>query len=571
MSRVAWSRYGGEDIEAVVAMFVNRERTRSTRITPSRGDGGVDILDRNAEDNGGDVVYQVKRYTKALTSDQKQAVKASLARLMEDPRWKTLKVHEWRLVTPWDPYPEEENWLQDVGQEHGVRAVWHGLAYVEQLAAKYSDVIDYYLNGRNAEIVEMAKTLAAHFSTGGSQDGLSVQEVSEQVKRALQVLDKDPHYRYEHRFGQGALPGPSERPGLVLSYLRQNTTTTHWIIVDVIALCAASVTERPISVTGALSVEPGSDFEKTFRDFVTYGAGFTSPKGAYDGELDAPGGLGGRLVGATMTAQPPPDLGDNRELHLEVLDPDGALLGAVDLNRVERTQGQGGVRVVLEEINQVFTLEDKLNVVDQVVTRTVEIGEMIGKPVAAVQPALSFLSHCHEPNSGRLSIRHTPAHLGAPDNNIAILVDDDDRREVTALARQIETLVALQQHTGTLITVPDPRATTRDQIRGWLFAAALFRGETVTAKYAEGRCVIVELDASVAIPNGTFSITSPLNVEVGQLVLSLGTVDVELPNPTLLRRQEATGRVRYQFTTPERVLRYRIPAVGDAERVAHSG
>ncbi|MDF9878820.1 hypothetical protein [Cellulosimicrobium cellulans] len=49
MSRVEWTRLEGNDVEAVVSMFVNRERPRSVQITPSQGDGGVDILDRNAD------------------------------------------------------------------------------------------------------------------------------------------------------------------------------------------------------------------------------------------------------------------------------------------------------------------------------------------------------------------------------------------------------------------------------------------------------------------------------------------------------------------------------------------
>jgi hypothetical protein len=53
----------GDDVEAVVAMFVNRERPRSVRITPSRGDGVVDILDRDAAGDRSDEVYQVKRYS----------------------------------------------------------------------------------------------------------------------------------------------------------------------------------------------------------------------------------------------------------------------------------------------------------------------------------------------------------------------------------------------------------------------------------------------------------------------------------------------------------------------------
>ena len=85
MSRVEWTRTDGNDVEAVVAMCVNRLRPNSTRITPSRGDGGVDILDRDTPI--GDVVIQVKRYDEPLDSTQKREVEASLLRVLTDPRW----------------------------------------------------------------------------------------------------------------------------------------------------------------------------------------------------------------------------------------------------------------------------------------------------------------------------------------------------------------------------------------------------------------------------------------------------------------------------------------------------
>ena len=97
MTRIAWERYEGNDIEAVVAMLINREHPNSVRITPSRGDGGVDILDRGAAADGGDVVYQVKRYTKPLSANQQDRVEESWSRLQSDPRWEALNVEEGRV------------------------------------------------------------------------------------------------------------------------------------------------------------------------------------------------------------------------------------------------------------------------------------------------------------------------------------------------------------------------------------------------------------------------------------------------------------------------------------------
>jgi hypothetical protein len=126
MTLVEWTRLEGGQVEAVVAMMVNRERPNPVRITPSRGDGGVDILDRKAGPGGSDLVYQVKRYTDKLTAKQKKDIEDSLVTLMKDERWAELNVVEWHLVTPWNPSPEAENCLQDLGREHGVTPIWHG-------------------------------------------------------------------------------------------------------------------------------------------------------------------------------------------------------------------------------------------------------------------------------------------------------------------------------------------------------------------------------------------------------------------------------------------------------------
>ena len=46
MSRIEWARYSGEEIEHAIAMFIGSEDSLAEKITPSRGDGGIDILSR---------------------------------------------------------------------------------------------------------------------------------------------------------------------------------------------------------------------------------------------------------------------------------------------------------------------------------------------------------------------------------------------------------------------------------------------------------------------------------------------------------------------------------------------
>lgn len=400
--------------------FVNREHPNSTRITPSRGDGGVDILDRGAGPGGTDVVYQVKRYTEPLEKKEKDAVEKSLTTLMKDPRWASLNVEEWHLVLPWDPSPEADKWLQDFGKEQGVKPIWNGLTHVEALATKYPEVIDYYLHGGRSRMEEAYKVVATALGGANTAGGLSVPAVQDMVGTALRTLEDDPHCRYEHRFGSGDMPPFSSRPGLVLHMASQDNATGKWTVVDVIARCAASTFERPILIDGSLKVESGGDAHKAFQDFVSYGSPSQSPDASFSGKLDAPGGLGRPLDDATVAAwSTNKDLGDDPELHLEILAPDRKVLGAVDLDRIERSHGTEGYRVVLQETNGVFEMEDRYNLSGSDSSRRLTFNDLTGMPATKVLSAVTFLSHCHSPNVGRLSRRYTPPERGILDSNLA--------------------------------------------------------------------------------------------------------------------------------------------------------
>ena len=567
MTRVEWTRLEGNDVEAVVAMFINREHPYSVRITPSKGDGGIDILDRNVDGAGRDVVYQVKRYTGPLTNGHKNEIEGSLKRLKgpqsdkdeikKDPRWESLDVEEWHLVTPWDPTPEAELWLQGLGQTYGVKPLWDGLVTVEQLAAKYGDVVDYYLHGGREKIAEIYNQVAALFAVGQPGEGRDVPSVGARVQKALGTLDHDPHYRYEHRFGEGTLPPPGDRPGLVFSWMAADKKTGRWTVVDVIARCAASTQERPITVEGHVRLEPGSDAEKAYQDFLTYGAPFTSPADTYYGQIDAPGGLGGPLEGAGISVWSLLEVGDNPELYQEVLDPEGKVLGGVNLNRIDRSQGAGGWRVVLEEEHKVFSLEDWYKLDDLTGKRTFRLGDIVGEPVAVVAPALTFVAHCHPPNVRRLSIRHTPPEKGSTDAAV-MLAPEELRTRIERMAGLISMLAAFQQQASSVIAVPDLAGVADEQIREWQFADALLRGHEATVTYPEDHGLVVELDAGVEVSDGDTVIVMPLTTTVGSQRIELGDMQVELKDATVVSSQEKNGRTVHVFKTPDRRVHYRL-------------
>jgi hypothetical protein len=557
MTRLEWTRFEGNDTEAVVAMCINREHPNSVRITPSRGDGGIDILDRGAAADGGDVVYQVKRHTDPLSTKQKNDAEESLLRLKSDPRWGQLNVTTWYLVTPWDPTPEADLWLQQIASQHSLTATWRGLTHVEALATKYPEVIDYYLHGGRDRIEEAYQTAMALMGLGNGHNSLDVPATVERVKLAVRALDTDPHYRYELRFGEGEFAAAASRPGLVMTQFSGTEDNGPWTAVDIIARCAASVDERPISISGAFTVTAGSDFEAAMKDFFAYGTSFTSPEGAYAGTIDAPGGLGGPLENAQVFTFPlNDDLGVNPNVHVQIIDPDGNVLASADLDRIERSRGSKGVRTVHKEIHRVFTVEDRFDVASTGSTRSLRFGDFAGQPVDAVLNAFKFVAHCQAPNVGRRSIRGTPPQLGRVDTNWAFAFPQDAQQMLDVTVQMLEHLATVQAHSSALVRVPDFDALSEDQARSWAVAARLLEGEDVWFTYPDGDPLFVGLEPNIIYTDGPLSVMSPFIVEIGEQKIDFGHLEMWLDEPTIVDSRESDGQTIYAVTTPGRKARY---------------
>ncbi|WP_234058008.1 restriction endonuclease [Microbacterium sp. NFH-22A-Y] len=558
MTRIAWERYEGNDIEAVVAMLINREHPNSVRITPSRGDGGVDILDRGAAADGGDVVYQVKRYTKPLSANQQDRVEESWSRLQSDPRWEALNVEEWHLVTPWDPTPEAESWLRglDDGGSHTV--VWHGLTYIDALAAKYPEVIDCYLEGGKSRIEEAYQVVVALLAPNEANEALDVPTVSSRLAKALTVLEGDPHYKYELRMGDGQLPGAVDRPNLMMTWIHSDGPGKSWQAVDVIARCAASATERPIIVSGTVTAERDSDLAAAVQDFVDFGTPFVTPRGAFAGSIDAPGGLGGPLKDAAMqVVSLGDDVGADPDLILESYTPEGEVIASTEVTRIERSEGSKGIRVVLRQRNNVFTVEDRY-APSEGGKRQFRFGDYSNQPALGVRDALAFISSAASPNTVRVRRKGAPARSASTDPNWGVEFPLEIRELLDAIAVPVDALARLQEHTGTIVRVPDLTATTNAQVASWRRAATLLEGKSVIAAYPEGHALGLELAAEVDTIPGPVAVEVPLQVATGQQTIDFGTAFMWIEDATILERREVRGRLIHWLTTPDRRVRFSL-------------
>lgn len=561
---IEWTRLEPGQVEAVVSMLVNREHPTSVRITPSRGDGGVDILARRQGPTGGDVVYQVKSFTNRVKQREKNSIEESLTTLGTDERWAGLSIEEWHLVTPLNPSPEAETWLHGLGEAAGITTVWQGLDHVEQLAARYPDVVDYYLHDGQARIAAAQAEVLSLVGVEHVSNGLSAEDVTERIRRALGVLDHDPHYRFEVQFGEGALPAPRDRDGLVMSCFRGHRTAEWWVGIDVIARCAASTEVQPITINGTVNVEPDTALADEWDAFMTYGAPVTLPSGTFTGEVNAPGGLGGPLADAVLRTGPTldADVGDDPEMHLEVLDTERRVIAAVDIDRVERSRGMVGVglRAVLQETNGIFTIEDRYNLFENRGSRNVSIGEITGLPVEAARAGVEVLANLHAPNQLRISRRHTPPERGIVDVNIGFDWQEDQAANLGATLRILQTLCEIQAGTSSVLRTPDFARVPREQFRDWRVAAALLRGEEVTGTYPEGHALTIDLESEVTPGEEPLGISLPHTVLVDDQVADLGRYEVWLESPTLLGRQvNPEGGISHTFTTPDRTVVWRRP------------
>ncbi|NRQ48510.1 hypothetical protein [Aeromicrobium stalagmiti] len=568
--RIEWGRYGGDDIEAVVSMMLNREHPNSVRIAPSQGDGGVDILDRGAGPDGGDIVYQVKRFTGPLDSDHKSKIKSSLetlwGNLHDEGRWSHLNVTSWQLITATTPSPEGDEWFHEtLMADYDTHSVWHGLDHLEQLAAKYDDVIDYYLRAGRDQILTAFSQAMELSNLSLTHEDVTPAEVVQKVQRAIGLLERDPHYRYGLRFGHGEPSGPPVPPPerYMFSEYRVNPAADQWHAVDVSARCAHSPHERPITGAGTFTVEPGSDFAEAVRAFHEYGAGFTSPPGAFTGNLDAPGGLGGGLEGAQVRLMPITESDTVIDLRLEILDPTGGPLCEVKVKRIQNTTGALGKRAVLAESAGVFELTMLFNQVDDQAAVSFRFHDTTGKPVSAVLPAYEFLALFRAPNALRASNWNTGAHHGIAQELPELDPTDPhapDRAELQEALQSTARICALLNTFQALVSTPIGMPSDDDiqkQHELWDFAGGVLAGDVMEVTVDDTQTFQVVLDAGTELPEGSFAVTVPLNVDVGEQRVELGWMVAEFEDPVQSADPVTVGdQVVHSVTTLSHKVRY---------------
>jgi hypothetical protein len=492
MARVEWSRHP-DDIEPAVGMLICSQFPNAVRVTPSQGDGGVDIFVPVKDADKQREVYQVKSFHERLNSSRKRQITRSLKKVITTALEEGWEITKWHLVMPLDLTDNELRWFHDeLTKDCGFPCEINGLLFCDTMAARYPKVIDYYMRDGRERLQAAMNNLTAVLSNRKSReenDALAPADVSGDLASIYRALnDCDPFYKYEFSASDNPpTPQPSaDEPDLVAIHAMEHESV--WIAVKIKARSLAALQECPVS--GHLTIAiPKADGElhQQFEKFVDYGAPVAMPAGTVSGTLDFPGGLGGNIGHASLQVLAVPDANPSEpaELALAILAPDSdAVLARTVVKRIDLSTGQVGLRSVFADAAGLFTLEMLMAAgsVEGKMNLSVEY-DLAGRRPAELVDGLEVLAHWHAPNRIAFGLPYGPPDFGVV-ATVPTEKDPESRRWAT-LARALTTL---QDHVKVLLKMPEEM--TKDQAIGIIEASKVVAGEPVTGTFS-GTVVVI--------------------------------------------------------------------------------
>lgn len=253
---------GGEGLESFAATCLRQRYPDAVQTRPASGDEGIDVFRKTAE---GLIVWQIKRFTAPVTSDQQRQIRRSWKRFWETNVQQGVRVASYALATPWTPTEGKRHWfLDEVCVDTPFDVDWEGEAFFNLLAADYPATADRFFKGHDMlENMVNAKAILASspVETSDSRSMLDAIRAREAALRKIKDMVSD-NYEIDtsiRRVRQGAeeipLPPPGEQ-GLHHRYTRIDAT--RWQVESVVPKNVQSTEIEPLSLKLRFLVEPGS-------------------------------------------------------------------------------------------------------------------------------------------------------------------------------------------------------------------------------------------------------------------------------------------------------------------------
>jgi hypothetical protein len=515
--RVEWSELGGDEAETVLANLLYSERTSSTRVRPSRGDFGIDVLDPSKREAGVYDVYQIKRYAKTLTASQKKEVEKSFRRVLEGSvrREPPVPLGDWYLIAPVDNTVDKQlDWFHSMpdrvinemfenaelaltGEEKQRITTWHnapgriikweGRSFCETMAAKYPYVVDHYLHGGDerlrAAVAQMSAILRRDVSDG---DALSTAtddhaalvtpaEMSSHLDRVFKVLDTDPHYRYE--FSVDLEPRDITRRDDMIAATQEIQSDGRTLTFRVYQRFAESQRERPIPFRLRFAAEDAAFDEDAYDSWRKYGTPLSAPA---EVDLDLPGGLGAPFSGG-LTKVLVQSEGQDYSARFRIRRSDGTYSPVMTFTITARSgPEQTGVWESGTDESGYLTFDTRTDLETSSGTWGFTRAQIVGQEIDAVLPSVEFLQNIATGNVLEVAQRVGPFvdYREIPFHDAAF---PDD------VMHYLRSLAVIQTVTSTPVVIPDLTTISAAEAREVVEAAALTGGQTVFGDWASIR------------------------------------------------------------------------------------
>ncbi|WP_433379293.1 hypothetical protein [Streptosporangium sp. CA-115845] len=483
MTPVPWdSDLDGDLIERFVAALLLLENPHGNRITPSSGDRGVDIQIEHPD--GGFDIYQVKRYTKPLTTAQKNAVKESWETFLAETL-PVRHVRSWTLVAPLNPSNERLDWFDELTGGQAFPARWMGRAKLDGKAGNNPRLVEYFFgNGavRLQELMTQAMYAGSRIEPGLGSQGLLDGVMSRYTSLAAALNDVDPFYTYRIEIRSGRLrdlpwddADARSCPSAALIEYKELDEDTY-VVLWTIPRAAESAYLRPITVSVTLQPEEGSPELQSVREFLEYGAPLRDVPATITA-MEGPPRLGRDTGAGRIHIMIPPRAADELpDLEVRLIAPDETPLGNLDVVDVRYAQGPAGQ-------GQWIAARDHSGVLEfEFLVSGPEMGQLrmmmqplTGKTPAQVLPAVRLVS-ASVPGAGvMLAVRE-----GQPFSPVWKLgeVDEATTPWGSRTIKVLEALRVVQQHTTQRVVIPSAHLDT-EELKKLLLFGHLLKGEQV--------------------------------------------------------------------------------------------
>jgi hypothetical protein len=520
MTTVNWEREPGEKVEEFVAALLLLKHPHGNRITPSRGDRGVDVRVWNPD---GYDIYQVKRYSRALTAKQATSVENSWDTFAAETL-PVLPVRSWTLVTPWEPTNERLDWLEQLTTAGGIRTHWMGGITLDGLAAGNPALVEYYFGDggqRLARLMADALQGGREVPPGAPGEDLLQAVLARQRSLATALNEVDPFYRYEVQIRSGrvceqAWDGDLHSPVPVAWVHYRQLDADSYLLMRLLPRCAESLRLRPITTSMQLEVPVGSPEQQAIEDWLRYGAPFHDVPGAITSVTGPPGLLNSTGPGR-FSFMIPTGAGDDRpDLEIRMLAADGTVAHTLDLVDVQIARGVDGPGGWLSGTDRSGVLEFQvwLNGPDRNRVN-MTLSSIVGKTSADVLPAMQMVADLPATTGLVVAVRG-----GRPLTSLWRPEESEVRASpLPGMARWtvtfLQALLTVQAHTFHRVTVPDLDEATPEQIGELIQLARLLRGEEVRTTWSE-----------ITMTRGDSGASPPTDPEFGVLLTSQVVVNL---------------------------------------------